>query len=65
MFKRLSCLLLAVLFISCPARAQRQVIDQLNRTVTLPDRIDRAVVLQHQTLNLLVQLNAMPRWWAL
>jgi iron complex transport system substrate-binding protein len=61
MFKRLSCLLLALLFISGPALAQRQVIDQLNRTVTLPDRIDRAVVLQHQTLNLLVQLNALPQ----
>ncbi|NUU68219.1 ABC transporter substrate-binding protein [Enterobacteriaceae bacterium BIT-l23] len=61
MFKRLSSLLLALLFISGPALAQRQVIDQLNRTVTLPDRIDRAVVLQHQTLNLLVQLNALPQ----
>ncbi len=58
MFKRL--LLLALLF-SSAALADRQVTDQLNRTVTLPDHIARAVVLQHQTLNLLVQLDAMPQ----
>lgn len=58
MFKRL--LLLAILF-SSAALADRQVTDQLNRTVTLPDHITRAVVLQHQTLNLLVQLDAMPQ----
>lgn len=40
------------------AFADRQVIDQLGRQVTLPDRVDRVVVLQHQTLNLLVQLDA-------
>src|SRR5476649_893898 len=38
--------------------AQRTVIDQLGRSVSLPDRVDRVVVLQHQTLNLLVQLDA-------
>ncbi len=40
------------------AFAERTVTDQLGRQVTLPDHITRAVVLQHQTLNLLVQLNA-------
>ncbi|CCG86269.1 ABC transporter substrate-binding protein [Erwinia piriflorinigrans] len=40
------------------AQASRQVTDQLGRHVTLPDRVDRVVVLQHQTLNLLVQLDA-------
>ncbi len=34
----------------------KEVIDQLNRKVTVPDSIERAVVLQHQTLNLMVQL---------
>ncbi|CAI1923777.1 iron-dicitrate transporter substrate-binding subunit [Serratia fonticola] len=58
MFKRL--LLLALLF-SSAALADRQITDQLNRTVTLPDHITRAVVLQHQTLNLLVQLDTMPQ----
>ncbi len=38
--------------------AERTITDQLGRQVTLPDHITRAVVLQHQTLNLLVQLNA-------
>lgn len=38
--------------------ADRQVTDQLGRQVRIPDRVDRVVVLQHQTLNLLVQLNA-------
>ena len=38
--------------------ASRVVTDQIGRTVTIPDRVDRVVVLQHQTLNLLVQLNA-------
>ena len=38
--------------------ASRQVTDQLGRQVTLPDQVDRVVVLQHQTLNLLVQLDA-------
>ena len=40
------------------AFADRTVTDQLGRQVTLPDHVTRAVVLQHQTLNLLVQLNA-------
>lgn len=45
-----------VLFFSYSSFA-KQVVDQLNRTVTVPDHIERVVVLQHQTLNLLVQLN--------
>lgn len=40
------------------AFASRTVIDQIGNEVTLPDHITRVVVLQHQTLNLLVQLNA-------
>ena len=38
--------------------ADRTVTDQLGRQVTLPDHVTRVVVLQHQTLNLLVQLHA-------
>ena len=34
------------------------VTDQLDRQVTIPDHIQRAVVLQHQTLNIAVQLDA-------
>ncbi|AHG21700.1 hypothetical protein Z042_20370 [Chania multitudinisentens RB-25] len=59
MLKRISYLLLILMFFSSSAFADRQVTDQLNRQVTLPDQITRAVVLQHQTLNLLVQLDAM------
>lgn len=40
------------------AYSARQITDQLGRQVTLPDRVERVVVLQHQTLNLLVQLDA-------
>ncbi|HEY4436822.1 MAG TPA: ABC transporter substrate-binding protein [Lelliottia sp.] len=40
------------------SEASRQVTDQIGRTITIPDKVDRVVVLQHQTLNLLVQMNA-------
>ena len=50
-------LLSASLFTS-QALADRTITDQLGREVTLPDHVTRVVVLQHQTLNLLVQLNA-------
>lgn len=36
----------------------REVTDQLGRVVQIPDQIKRAVVLQHQTLDIAVQLNA-------
>lgn len=61
MLKRFPRLLLLFVLFSCAAQADRQVTDQLNRQVTLPDTITRAVVLQHQTLNLLVQLDALPQ----
>lgn len=48
----------ATLFTLPSAMADRTITDQLGRQVTLPDHVTRAVVLQHQTLNLLVQLNA-------
>lgn len=57
MFRLPPLLLLLALFSAC-AHADREVIDQLGRKVTIPDRVDRVVVLQHQTLNLLVQLGA-------
>jgi iron complex transport system substrate-binding protein len=53
-------LLIGALLLASPlsAFANRVVTDQLGRQVTIPDRVDRVVVLQHQTLNLLVQMNA-------
>ncbi|AXU93932.1 hypothetical protein CI789_00965 [Erwinia persicina] len=50
--------LLLSVFMTFSVQASRQVTDQLGRQVALPDRVDRVVVLQHQTLNLLVELNA-------
>lgn len=50
--------LLLVPLLAAPGHAERIVTDQLGRKVTLPDSTSRAVVLQHQTLNLAVQMNA-------
>jgi iron complex transport system substrate-binding protein len=49
-----------IVLISVPlfSQAARQITDQIGRQVTIPDEVDRVVVLQHQTLNLLVQMNA-------
>lgn len=41
-----------------PAWADRVVVDQLGNSVTIPDEISRAVVLQHHTLDVIVQLDA-------
>ncbi|MDF7667811.1 ABC transporter substrate-binding protein [Orbaceae bacterium ESL0727] len=56
MKKIISLFLILFLTFSSTAYA-KQITDQLNRVVTVPDDIQRVVVLQHQTLNLLVQLN--------
>ena len=48
----------SLILLPLTTQASRQIIDQTGRQVTLPDRVDRVVVLQHQTLNLLVQMNA-------
>ncbi|WP_034947887.1 ABC transporter substrate-binding protein [Erwinia oleae] len=57
-FSRVCSSALFALLLPFAAHADRQVTDQLGRQVTVPDRVDRVVVLQHQTLNLLVQLDA-------
>ena len=49
---------LVLLVFTMSAQADKTVTDQLGRQVILPDNIERAVVLQHQTLNIIVQLNA-------
>lgn len=60
MLKSLRQLSLLALLFSLPfmAQADRTFTDQIGRQVTVPDKVDRVVVLQHQTLNLLVQMNA-------
>lgn len=50
--------LLALIGFAVPARADKVVTDQLGHEVTLPDRISRAVVLQHHSLDAIVQLDA-------
>ncbi|EON5923474.1 ABC transporter substrate-binding protein, partial [Escherichia coli] len=46
------------LSLSFTTQAERTFTDQIGREVKVPDKVDRIVVLQHQTLNLLVQMNA-------
>lgn len=60
MFTSLRQLSLLALLFSLPfmAQADRTFTDQIGRQVTVADKVDRVVVLQHQTLNLLVQMNA-------
>lgn len=51
-------LLLAVSLFATFLFAEKVVTDQLGRKVVLPDEVKRIVVLQHQSLNVLVQLGA-------
>ncbi|EHA4919636.1 ABC transporter substrate-binding protein [Escherichia coli] len=51
-------LLIFLLSLSFTTQAERTFTDQIGREVKVPDKVDRIVVLQHQTLNLLVQMNA-------
>ncbi|MCZ6110972.1 hypothetical protein [Campylobacter ureolyticus] len=53
MKKILSVLLLLVTFTYAST-----IKDQLNREVVLPNKVDKIVVLQHQSLNVLVQIGA-------
>lgn len=57
----LSGLLLALLPAIGTASAERVFTDQAGRTVKLPDVVHRAVILQHQTLNIVVQLAAFDK----
>lgn len=47
-----------LLSLSFTTQAERTFTDQIGREVKVSDKVDRIVVLQHQTLNLLVQMNA-------
>ncbi|MDO5706688.1 MAG: ABC transporter substrate-binding protein [Paracoccus sp. (in: a-proteobacteria)] len=48
-----------LLLAATAAWADRTITDQLGHSVTIPDTVERAVVLQHQTLNIAVQLDAL------
>ncbi|MBI9111131.1 ABC transporter substrate-binding protein [Maridesulfovibrio ferrireducens] len=55
----LSCLAISCLVLfAAPAMAQKTITDQLGRTVIVPDVSKRAVVLQHQALDIMIQLGA-------
>ncbi|MBB5667273.1 iron complex transport system substrate-binding protein [Rhizobium leguminosarum] len=49
------------LLLSSSAWAERVVTDQIGRTVHIPDHVSRVVILQHQTLNITIQLDAMDK----
>ncbi|HCL7702556.1 TPA: ABC transporter substrate-binding protein [Escherichia coli] len=55
---KLFLLLIFLLSLSFTTQTERTFTDQIGREVKVPDKVDRIVVLQHQTLNLLVQMNA-------
>lgn len=61
LFLRRIFLALALGLTALSSWAERTITDQLNRQVSIPDQVERAVILQHQTLNLAAQLNAMPQ----
>ncbi len=54
-------IILSSLLFSAPAWADRVVTDQIGRQVHIPDTVNRVVILQHQTLNIAVQLDAMDK----
>lgn len=49
---------LVVFSLAFACQAEREFTDQLGRKVIIDDTVERVAVLQHQTLNLLVQLDA-------
>lgn len=55
---KLFLLLILLLSLSFTTQAERTFTDQTGREVKVPDKVNRIVVLQHQMLNLLVQMNA-------
>lgn len=57
---RLASFIILLLF-SAPAWADRIVVDQIGKTVHIPDVVNRVVILQHQSLNIAVQLDAMDK----
>lgn len=54
-------LIMGGLFFSASAWADRMVTDQVGRSVHIPDTVSRVVILQHQTLNIAVQLGEMDK----
>lgn len=54
--------LIGLLFLSAPAPAKNRVIvDQLGRTVAIPEKVDRVVILMHHALNVAIELGAQDK----
>lgn len=49
------------LCLAFPALAERVIKDQIGHEVHIPDQVDRAVILQHQTVNIAVQIGAFDK----
>lgn len=60
-FHRLLAVALLVLLMAVPAHAEKTVTDQLGRSVSVPDEVKRVVVLQHQALDIMIQLGAQDK----
>ncbi|WP_236861285.1 hypothetical protein [Campylobacter sp. RM16192] len=58
---KFSTLILSLALCASSLFADRIITDQLGRDVTLPDEVKRTIVLQHQSLNVLNQINAMDK----
>lgn len=58
---KFSTLVLSLALCASSLFADRIITDQLGRDVTLPDEVKRIIVLQHQSLNVLNQINAMDK----
>lgn len=58
---KISSILLASSIFAVSLFADRVLTDQIGREITLPDEVKRIVVLQHQSLNVLNQINAMDK----
>lgn len=57
-FRIVQAALAATLLAAGSAYADRLITDQIGREVKIPDTVERVVTLQHQSLNILVQLHA-------
>lgn len=54
-------IILLFAFFASSAFAAREITDQTGRKVNLPDKVERIIVLQHQSLNLLNEINALSK----
>ena len=58
---KLHSILLGAALCASLAFADRTITDQLGRKVTIPDQVNRIVVLHHEALNVLNEINAQDK----